>query len=97
MILPTAAAMTTRRSSFSEILGAGISPPPFLGVSRESLREPSKCPPRLQNFDPAKLQAAPAMSTTVQRRVRGTRKHVIPNLLVYGELAFLFPFLSSCS
>src|SRR5689334_22900244 len=40
MMLPTAAAMTTRRSSFSEILGAGISPPPSLGVALESLREP---------------------------------------------------------
>src|ERR671931_1910324 len=55
-MLPTAAARTTRRSSFSEILGAGISPPPSLGVSRESLREPSRCPPRLHNFDPVKLQ-----------------------------------------
>src|SRR5262245_12985028 len=57
MMLPTAAAITTRRSSLSEILGAGISSPPFLGVSLESLREPSRCPPQFQNFDPAKLPA----------------------------------------
>src|SRR5712691_1614996 len=67
MMLPTAAAMTTRRSSFSEILGAGISPLPFLGVSRESLREPFAVPSPVAELRPCKAPSflAPVMPTTL--------------------------------